>query len=48
MVVGYEMKRRHFEELHRWALRWPVSRFTYVGIDGKWDGTTAQEGKVNI
>jgi hypothetical protein len=45
-VVGYEMKRRRFEELHREALRWPTSRFTYVGIDGKWEGTVAQKGEV--
>jgi hypothetical protein len=45
-VVGYEMKRRRFEELHREALRWPASRFTYVGIDGKWEGTVAQKGEV--
>ncbi|EIN12102.1 hypothetical protein PUNSTDRAFT_99521 [Punctularia strigosozonata HHB-11173 SS5] len=32
-VVGYEMKRRRFEELHRRALRWPSSRFEYIGVD---------------
>ena len=32
-VVGYEMKRRRFAELHRVALRWPADRFDYVGID---------------
>ena len=46
-VVGYEMKRRRFEELHRVALRWPVGRFTYIGIDAKWEGTAAQEGEVS-
>jgi len=44
-VVGYELKRKRFEELHREAVRWPMGRFTYVGIDGNWDGSTAQEGE---
>ncbi|KAF7975048.1 hypothetical protein HWV62_10539 [Athelia sp. TMB] len=45
-VVGYEMKRRRFEELHREALRWPTSRFDYVGIDAEKDGKTAQAGEL--
>jgi len=45
-VVGYEMKKRRFEELHREALRWPADRFMYVGIDGKWEGANAQEGEL--
>lgn len=32
-VVGFEMKRRRFEELHRKAIRWPKSKFQYVGVD---------------
>jgi hypothetical protein len=32
-VVGFEMKRRRFEELHRKAIRWPTSKFQYVGVD---------------
>ncbi|KAG7090942.1 hypothetical protein E1B28_010014 [Marasmius oreades] len=32
-IVGYEMKRKRFEELHRAALRWPNDRFQYVGIN---------------
>ena len=34
-VVGYTMKRRRFEELHRAALRWPSldKRWNYVGIE---------------
>ncbi|KAI0058026.1 hypothetical protein BV25DRAFT_1919726 [Artomyces pyxidatus] len=31
-VVGYEFKRRRFEELHRGALRWPAHAFEYVGL----------------
>ena len=30
-VVGYEFKRRRFEELHRAAVAFPASRFAYVG-----------------
>ncbi|KAF8160902.1 hypothetical protein B0H34DRAFT_356992 [Crassisporium funariophilum] len=32
-VVGYEFKRPRFTELHREALRWPINKFTYVGVD---------------
>ena len=47
-VVGYEMKRRRFEELHRAALRWPAERFVYVGIDAEdgADAATAKQGEV--
>jgi len=34
-IIGYEMKRRRFEELHSKALRWPKERLEYIGIDGK-------------
>ena len=52
-VVGYEMKRRRFMELHRAALRWPEARFEYVGIDAEGDGDarsggSAQQGEVRI
>ncbi|OCH89020.1 hypothetical protein OBBRIDRAFT_44830 [Obba rivulosa] len=42
-VVGYEMKRRRFTELHRAALRWPESRFRYIGVDV--DGEEAVKAK---
>ncbi len=46
-VVGYEMKRRRFTELHRAALRWPAPRFAYVGIDAESeDAASAQQGEV--
>jgi hypothetical protein len=32
-VVGFEMKRARFVELHRAALRWPEERFEYIGVD---------------
>lgn len=47
-VVGYEMKKERFEELHARAVRWPTQtlyeshrRFSYVGFDDEGD-TDAQ------
>lgn len=50
-VVGYEMKRRRFEELHRAAIRFPAALFEYVGLkppatDG--EAITAREGEVRV
>ncbi|KAI0737622.1 hypothetical protein C8Q80DRAFT_1114973 [Daedaleopsis nitida] len=45
-VVGYEMKRRRFTELHRAALRWPAERFEYVGIDAEGDTEAARQGEL--
>jgi len=45
-VVGFGMKRQRFEELHRAAIRWPKSRFSYVGIDVKGDTSAAYKGEV--
>lgn len=39
-VVGYAMKKRRFEELHRRAIRWPEDKLEYVGIDGSQKGVT--------
>lgn len=45
-VVGYEMKRRRFTELHRAAFRWPIERFEYIGIDPDGErALQAQEGE---
>lgn len=47
-VVGYEFKRLRFIDLHRTAIRWPIQRFHYIGIDPE-DGhnlTAAEEGEV--
>ncbi|OSX66272.1 hypothetical protein POSPLADRAFT_1177689 [Postia placenta MAD-698-R-SB12] len=45
-VVGYEMKRQRFTELHRAALRWPRDRFHYIGIDAAGEELAkAQEGE---
>ncbi|PIL33843.1 hypothetical protein GSI_03549 [Ganoderma sinense ZZ0214-1] len=46
-VVGYEMKRRRFTDLHRAALRWPADRFEYVGIDAEGeDAAAARQGEL--
>ena len=46
-IVGYEFKRPRFTDLHREALRWPVEKFNYVGVDPK-DGhrEDAMQGEV--
>ena len=46
-IVGYEMKRKRFNDLHRAALRWPEDRFQYVGIDAEGEEISkAREGEV--
>jgi hypothetical protein len=48
-VVGYEMKRRRFTDLHRAALRWPLDKFDYIGVDPEGEeGIQAQQGEVCI
>ncbi|KZT10585.1 uncharacterized protein LAESUDRAFT_339231 [Laetiporus sulphureus 93-53] len=45
-VVGHEIKRQRFFELHRAAMRWSRSRFHYVGIDAEGEeGLKAYEGE---
>lgn len=46
-MVGYEMKRRRFVELHREAVRWPMGRFEYIGIDAEAEGSDARQGEVS-
>lgn len=46
-VVGYDFKRRRFEELHRAAMRWPNTKFEYVGIDAEGENLeVARAGEV--
>jgi hypothetical protein len=46
-VIGYEIKRRRFEELHIKALRWPKERLEYIGIDAnKHEMESAKQGEV--
>ena len=46
-IVGYEFKRPRFTDLHREALRWPMDKFNYIGVDPK-DGhkEDAMQGEV--
>ena len=32
-VIGFGMKRARFTDVHREAIRWPLSAWTYIGID---------------
>jgi len=50
-VVGYAMKQRRFEHLHRQAIRWPINKFSYIGIDpvdGPEERASAREGEVRV
>jgi len=50
-VVGYEMKRRRFEELHRAAIRFPTALFKYIGLEPPAtddEAITAREGEVRV
>ena len=46
-IVGYDFKKPRFTDLHREALRWPIDKFNYVGVDPK-DGhrEDAMQGEV--
>jgi hypothetical protein len=43
--VGYAFKKRRYLELHRAALRFPSSRFFYIGIDDSGDVTPFYNGE---
>jgi hypothetical protein len=45
-VVGYGMKRARYEDVHRAAIRWPMDKFEYIGIDNEGDTTADYEGEV--
>ncbi|KIJ27896.1 hypothetical protein M422DRAFT_190421, partial [Sphaerobolus stellatus SS14] len=45
-VIGYGMKQRRFEELHRKAVGWKAENFHYVGIDEKGDTTAQYAGEL--
>lgn len=48
-IIGYEMKKARFTNLHRVALRWPNSRFEYFGYgpEGE-ERLVAEEGEVRL
>ena len=50
-VVGYEMKRRRFEELHRVAIRFPPQLFEYIGLEPAatdHEAIKARQGEVRV
>jgi hypothetical protein len=47
-VVGYGMKRQRFTELHRMAIRWPMDKFHYIGIDPDLDFASARQDEVSL
>jgi hypothetical protein len=49
-VIGYEMKRKRFEDLHSNALRWPRGKFEYIGIDANFEKGmgSGNEGEVTL
>jgi hypothetical protein len=50
-VVGYEMKQRRFQELHRAAIRFPAPLFHYISLEPPATGdevATAREGEVRF
>lgn len=42
------MKRQRFEDVHRAALRWPQTAFSYVGIDNEEGAAEAYSGEVRF
>jgi hypothetical protein len=47
-IVGYEFKRARFTDLHRAALRWPIEKFRYIGVDPDADHhPAAEDGEVS-
>lgn len=40
------MKRARYEDVHRAAIRWPMDKFEYIGIDNEGDTTADYEGEV--
>ncbi|KAG2217244.1 hypothetical protein INT45_012192 [Circinella minor] len=42
-IIGFEFKRKRFQELHMNALRFPLDRFEYIGIDPPFDLEAASE-----
>jgi hypothetical protein len=45
VVVGFEFKRKRWEEIHRKAIKWPKEKFEYVGIDPS-DATAVAQAQV--
>ncbi|KAI9476473.1 MAG: hypothetical protein EXX96DRAFT_577290 [Benjaminiella poitrasii] len=45
-VIGFEFKRRRFENIHRYAIRYPIEQFHYIGIDPKDEDPSREEGEL--
>ncbi|KAI8982321.1 hypothetical protein BDF20DRAFT_866244 [Mycotypha africana] len=45
-VVGFEFKRKRFEDLHRHAIQYPLESFHYIGIDPKIEDPAREEGEL--
>ncbi|TPX47108.1 hypothetical protein SeLEV6574_g02828 [Synchytrium endobioticum] len=46
-VIGFEFKRRRFEEIHRRALKWSIIRFNYKGFDSPFQSPPNEGEKKN-
>lgn len=47
-IIGYEFKRKRYMDLHRSAIKFPVSHFEYIGIDpADFDAKAAEVGETN-
>ncbi|TYJ52694.1 hypothetical protein B9479_006700 [Cryptococcus floricola] len=47
-VVGYGMKRKRFQNLHRAAIQFPASAFEYIGIDDTGDTSPHYAGELKF
>ncbi|KAI7901122.1 uncharacterized protein BX663DRAFT_515006 [Cokeromyces recurvatus] len=45
-VVGFEFKRKRFEDIHRHSIRYPIEQFHYIGIDPKDEDPSREEGEL--
>ncbi|KDE04318.1 hypothetical protein MVLG_05199 [Microbotryum lychnidis-dioicae p1A1 Lamole] len=44
-TIGYGMKRKRYQDVHRAALRWPSTAFKYIGIDNDHDVEADYQGE---
>ncbi|SCZ88958.1 BZ3500_MvSof-1268-A1-R1_Chr1-1g00856 [Microbotryum saponariae] len=44
-TIGYRMKRKRYQDVHRAALRWPSTAFKYIGIDNDHDVEADYQGE---
>ncbi|KAG6821023.1 hypothetical protein H0H93_007913 [Arthromyces matolae] len=47
-VVGYDFKQARFTDLHRAALRWPIEKFHYIGVDPEVVHENVENGEVSL